>query len=77
MTDQHGLVLPVVAPSGSFANAILAFARELRELGLNVSPACSLQALAAVAMIDIQDRNLFRQALSLSLIKRPQDRDML
>lgn len=74
MTDQHDLALPVVAPSGSFANAILRFARELREHGLNISPACSLQALAAVAMIDLQDRNLFRQALSLSLIKRPQDR---
>ena len=74
MTNNLDYSLPAVAPSGSLNTAIVEFCRQLRQQGLDVSPACTLMALQAVATIDLADRNLFRRALGLSLVKRPQDR---
>ena len=74
MTDNLLVPAARVVPSGSLNTAIVQFCRQLREYGLDVSPACTLLALEAAATIDIDDRQLFRRALGLSLIKRPQDR---
>ncbi|MEM7465653.1 MAG: VWA domain-containing protein [Pseudomonadota bacterium] len=62
-----------VRPSGSLFLAVVEFCRLLRDAGVDISPACVMLALDALQNVGIADKILFRHALALSLIKRPED----
>ena len=74
MQSSAEQVFETVEPSGSLTTSVVQFCQQLRTHGLDVSPACTLFALEAVTAIDIHKKDLFRQALALSLLKRPQDK---
>lgn len=66
---------PAPAPTGPVACALqlqenlIRFVHVLRHLGVPVNPAETLDALAAIELIDLSDRSEFRAALRATLVK--------
>ncbi|MGZ4183676.1 MAG: VWA domain-containing protein [Solirubrobacteraceae bacterium] len=59
---------------GAFDGQLLAFADDLREEGVAVGTSEMLDAFAAIAAVDWTEREDFKQALSATIAKSPEDR---
>jgi uncharacterized protein len=59
---------------GAFDGQLLAFADDLREEGVAVGTAEMLDAFAAIAQVEWTEREDFKQALSATIAKSPEDR---
>jgi uncharacterized protein with von Willebrand factor type A (vWA) domain len=62
--------------AGQFQENLVRFVRVLRHLGLAVNPAETLDALAALELVDLADRATVRAALRATLVKEAGRRDL-
>ncbi|HEY0781223.1 MAG TPA: VWA domain-containing protein, partial [Thermoanaerobaculia bacterium] len=58
------------------AENVVHFTRLLRRAGLRLGTASALDALAAVAVVDVLQREEVYWALAAVLVKRPEDREL-
>ncbi|HEV7309098.1 VWA domain-containing protein [Ensifer sp.] len=65
--------LPPAAEGGRLADNIVFFARALRRAGIKVGPGTIADAIDAVALIGIGDRDVFYAALQCVFVKRHED----
>lgn len=63
-----------VAPSGSLAQSVIEFSRELNSYGFELSQSHTLLALEALLAIDLGNKSLFESALRLVFVNSPEER---
>ena len=74
--EQHrdGAMLPPIGGGeGRLADNIVFFARALRRAGIKIGPGAIADAIDAVALIGIGDRDAFYAALQCVFVKRHED----
>ena len=72
-TSDGAILPPVPEGDGRFADNIVFFARALRKAGLKIGPGAVADAIEAVALIGIGDRDEFHATLQSIFVKRHED----
>jgi uncharacterized protein with von Willebrand factor type A (vWA) domain len=75
VTDDLEPRAPATAPP-ALLDAVLAFAGDLRDSGVDTAIADTLDAVEALQHVDVGSRSLLRAALQATLVKRAQDLDV-